>query len=79
MTLGREQSRPGLTRGVVGWRILAAQPVGRGIGEGETCSKGAGGDLIVIVGVTPTSDSTRGVWVPEGTILKVRRVYDERN
>lgn len=79
LTLGREQSRPGLTCGVIDRRILAAQTVRGRINEGEVGSKCACGDLIVIVRSTPTSDPTRRVWVPESTILEIRRVYDEES
>lgn len=74
LTLGREQSCPRLASGVINRRILAAQPMRRGIGEGEAVGQCARGDLIVIVGVTPTSDPARSVRVPESAILKIRCV-----
>jgi len=37
--------------------------------------KSAVGDLIIIVGVTPASDATGGIGVPERAVLEIRCVY----
>ena len=56
---------------------MAAEPVRDGIGDGEVEGKRAGGNLIVIIGVTPTADTADRVGVPPCAILKVRCVWNK--
>lgn len=54
--------------------ILAADPMRRGIHEGEVGGEGTVGDLIVVVGVTPAANAA----LPEIAILEVRCVFVKR-
>ena len=56
--------------------ILAAEPVGGGIGKGKARSESAVGNLIVVIGVAPTPDAGGGIGVPERSALEVRCIYD---
>ena len=75
LTLRRECVRQDLVR-VIGrtWCIPATEPVGRGIRDDEVIGECTVGNLIVIVGVTPTSHPASGIGIPESAVLKIRRV-----
>lgn len=53
------------------WCILATDRVRRGIRDGEGGGECTVGNLIFIVGVTPTPDAAGGVRIPESTVPKV--------
>ena len=71
LALRRECLRQGDGRIGVNRRILAAKPVRRGVRDREASGESAISDLMVVVGVTPTSDTAGGVGIPEGAVLKV--------
>ena len=79
LALRREKIREGLTSGRIDCRVLTADPVRRGVHKGEVVSECAGGNLIIIVGVTPTADSAVGIWIPESAVLKIRCICNEGN
>ena len=60
-----------------GRRILATEPVIRGVREVEVGSESTVGDLIVITGVTPAPDAAGGIGVPESTVLEIRCVCNK--
>jgi len=69
LTLGREPCCQGFT---VGRKRLvqAPDPVRRGIRDGEV-GESTAGDLIVIIGVTPTPNAAVGIWIPESAVLEI--------
>lgn len=80
LTFGCEKIRQGHSGPVWsrnGWRILTAQPVGRGIHEGEVSGECTARNLIVIVGGTPTADPADRVRIPDVAILEIGCVYHE--
>lgn len=52
-------------------RELAAKPVRRRIREGEVIGECAVGDLVVVIGITPTPKATDSVRIPERAVLEV--------
>jgi len=54
--------------------MLTGKPMRQRICEGEAVCKSAVGDLITIVGVTPASEATGGIGVPERAVLEIRCV-----
>jgi len=78
LTGGREEIRQrngGPVWAWDGWCVLTTQPVRRGVHEGEISGECTTRDLIVILGVAPTAETTNRVWVPDIAILKVRCVF----
>ena len=49
----------------------------RGVREGEVGGESTVGDLIILIGVTPTPDAAGGIGIPEGAVLEIRCVYHE--
>ena len=58
--------------------IVAADPVRHGVCVFEV-GESTAGNLIVIVGVTPTSHTASGIVIPESAILEIRCVYHKVN
>ena len=71
LTLRREFICEGLGETERIWRIHSAKPMRDGIREGETIGKSTGGNLVVIIGVTPTPDTAGGIRVPESAVLEI--------
>jgi len=76
-SLEREYVHEGSGYAGSSWRILAAEPVRDGIRDGEAGGKCASGDLIVIIGVTPPTNTALGVGVPPRAVLEVRCVWSK--
>jgi len=72
LTLRRECVRQELVRidGTI-WRIPATKPVRQGIRDDEVVGECTVGNLIVIIGVTPTSHPASGIGIPESAVLEV--------
>ena len=72
LILRRECVRQELV-GVIGssWCIPATKPVRRGIRDEEATGKCTIGNLIVIIGVTPTSNAAGGIGIPERAVLEI--------
>ena len=58
-------------------RVATTEPVRCGIRDREASSESTVGDLIVLIGVTPTPEAAGGIRVPESAVLEIRRVYHE--
>jgi len=72
LTLRRECVRQKLVRIIgISWRIPATKPVRRGIRDEEAIGECTVGNLIVIVGVTPTAHPASGIGIPESAVLEV--------
>ena len=59
--------------------VLAAGPVKRRIRDSEVGGESTAGNLIVIIGVTPTPNAAGGIWIPERAVLEIRRVCYKTN
>ena len=79
LALGRDFRCQGEVPIEVNWRIVATEPVRGGIREGESGGESTVGNLIVVVGVTPTPEAAGGIWVPEGAVLEVRSICHKAN
>jgi len=68
----RDYVRQGLVRPTSKGRVIhATKPVRRGIRDREAIGECTVGNLIVIVGVTPTADAAGGIGVPERAVPEI--------